>query len=43
MRRASELIDPAEDGGPNPSQLQCSQHNGFGPCPGAPYCTPKDS
>ena len=40
MRRDSGLIDPAEDGA---SQLQCSQHNGFGPCPGAPYCTPKDS
>ncbi|MFI1408755.1 hypothetical protein ACH4Y0_02270 [Streptomyces sp. NPDC020707] len=43
MRMVSELIDPAEDGGPYPSQLQCSQHNGFGPYCGAPYCTPKDS
>ncbi|SHI66976.1 hypothetical protein [Streptomyces sp. 3214.6] len=43
MRKASELVDPAEDGGPYPSQLQCSQHDGFGPCPGAPRCTPKEN
>lgn len=41
MRRASELIDPAENGGPYPSQLQCSQHNGFGPCPTAPPTAPQ--
>ncbi|MGW0536298.1 hypothetical protein [Streptomyces sp. NPDC003032] len=41
MRRASELIDPAENGGPYPSQLQCSQHNGFGPCPTAPPTGPQ--
>jgi hypothetical protein len=42
MRKASELVDPAEDGGPYPSQLLCSQHDGFGPCPGAPRCTPRE-
>lgn len=40
---ASAHIDPASDGGPYPSQLQCSQHDGFGPCPGAPDCTPRDT
>lgn len=33
----------ARDRGPYPSQLQCSQHDGFGPCPGAPWCTPKEN
>jgi hypothetical protein len=37
-----DLIDPAKGGGPYPSQLLCSQHDGFGPCPGAPACTPRD-
>lgn len=39
---AADLIDPAKGGGPYPSQLQCSQHDGFGPCPGAPRCTPAE-
>lgn len=40
---AGDLIDPAKSGGPYPSQLQCSQHtDGFGPCPGAPRCTPAE-
>ncbi|MFI5973553.1 hypothetical protein [Streptomyces sp. NPDC051452] len=39
---ASAHIDPAEGGGPYPSQFQCSQHDGFGPCPGAPRCTPRE-
>ncbi|MFC4506600.1 MULTISPECIES: hypothetical protein [Streptomyces] len=43
MRKASELVDPAESGGPYPSQLLCSQHDGFGPCPGAPRCTLRDT
>ena len=38
----ADYIDPAKDGGPYPSQLLCSQHDGFGPCPGAPDCTPRD-
>jgi hypothetical protein len=37
---ALAYIDPDGDGGPYPSQLLCSQHNGFGPCPGAPRCSP---
>lgn len=40
---AADLIDPAKGSGPYPSQLQCSQHDGFGPCPGAPRCTPKEN
>ncbi|MFJ8348953.1 hypothetical protein ACIQ9J_21855 [Streptomyces sp. NPDC094153] len=41
---AADHIDPAKDGGPYPSQLQCSEHDGgFGPCPGAPGCTPKEN
>jgi len=40
---AGDLIDPAKGGGPYPSQLQCSQHDGFGPCPGAPRCTSKEN
>lgn len=39
-RYFADLIDPLKGGGPYPSQLLCSQHNGFGPCPGAPWCTP---
>lgn len=26
-----------------PSQLLCSKHNGFGPCKGAPWCTPSQT
>lgn len=40
---AADHIDPAKDGGPYPSQLLCSQHDGFGPCPGWPHCAPKDN
>jgi len=40
---AGDLVDPAKGGGPYPSRLQCSQHGGFGPCPGAPDCTPRDT
>ncbi|MGW2939646.1 hypothetical protein ACWDA7_50120 [Streptomyces sp. NPDC001156] len=36
---AADFFDPLNGGGRYPSQLQCSQHNGFGPCPGAPRCT----
>lgn len=25
-----------------PAVLLCSRHDGFGPCPGAPWCTPRD-
>lgn len=39
---AADAIDPAKDGGPYPAQLLCSQHDGFGPCPGAPTCIPRD-
>ncbi|MET7776292.1 hypothetical protein ABZU94_10555 [Streptomyces mirabilis] len=39
----ADYVDPAKGGGPYPSQLQCSQHDGFGPCPGAPACTPRDT
>jgi len=38
---AADHIDPMKGGGHYPSQLLCSQHNGFGPCPGAPRCTPQ--
>ncbi|MEU1596175.1 hypothetical protein ABZ468_25785 [Streptomyces sp. NPDC005708] len=41
-RQAADFFDPLNGGGRYPSQLQCSQHNGFGPCPGAPRCTPRD-
>lgn len=41
-RDAADHTDPAKGGGPYPSQLQCSQHNGFGLCPGAPRCTPRE-
>lgn len=40
---AADYIDPAKGGGLYPSQLQCSRHNGFGPCPGAPRCTPRET
>ena len=39
----ADHLDPTKDGGPYPSQLQCSQHDGFGPCPGAPRCTPREA
>ncbi|MFI1767493.1 hypothetical protein ACH41H_36350 [Streptomyces sp. NPDC020800] len=39
-QEAADYVDPAKDGGPYPSQLQCSHHNGFGPCQGFPACTP---
>lgn len=39
--QAADHIDPMKDGGHYPSQLLCSRHNGFGPCPGAPQCTPR--
>lgn len=42
-REVANFIDPAKAGGPYPSQLQCSQHDGFGPCPGAPRCTPRET
>jgi len=42
-REAANYIDPRLHGGPYPSQLLCSQHDGFGPCPGAPRCTPKEN
>ena len=37
---AADHIDPMKGGGHYPSVLLCSQHSGFGPCPGAPRCTP---
>ncbi|MFD9569933.1 hypothetical protein ACFWBI_08825 [Streptomyces sp. NPDC059982] len=40
IREIADFIDPRKNGGPYPSALICSQHNGFGPCPGAPKCTP---
>lgn len=41
---AMGYIDPEGDGGPYPSRLLCSKHNGFGPCPGAPWpCNPVNS
>ncbi|MFF9310123.1 hypothetical protein ACF1BS_04345 [Streptomyces sp. NPDC014748] len=40
--RTTDLIDPAKHGGPYPAKLLCSQHDGFGPCPGAPRCTPQE-
>lgn len=39
VRDTADLVDPLKGGGPYPSQLQCSQHGGFGPCPGWPKCT----
>lgn len=41
-REAADFFDPNLHGGPYPSQLLCSQHGGFGPCPGAPDCTPRE-
>jgi hypothetical protein len=38
---AADHIDPAKGGGHYPSRLLCSRHSGFGPCPGAPQCTPR--
>ncbi|MFI6249013.1 hypothetical protein [Streptomyces sp. NPDC051016] len=43
VRWSGDLVDPAKGGGPYPSRLQCSQHGGFGPCPGAPECTPRET
>ncbi|MFD7661311.1 hypothetical protein [Streptomyces sp. NPDC059788] len=40
MAFAADHIDPLKGGGRYPSQLLCSHHNGFGPCPGFPKCTP---
>lgn len=40
---AADLTDPAKGGGPYPSQLLCSQHDGFTLCPGAPDCPPRDT
>lgn len=40
MREVADFIDPRKSGGPYPAALLCSQHNGFGPCPGAPQCGP---
>ncbi|MEU9000487.1 hypothetical protein [Streptomyces sp. NPDC048551] len=40
IREVADEIDPRKGGGPYPAVLLCSQHNGFGPCPGAPACTP---
>lgn len=42
MAFAADHIDPQRGGGPYPSTLLCSRHDGFGPCPGAPPCTPRD-
>ncbi|MFD6361359.1 RuvA C-terminal domain-containing protein [Streptomyces roseolus] len=39
---AADHIDPAKGGGHYPARLLCSQHNGFGRCPGAPWCTPSE-
>ncbi|MFE6785130.1 hypothetical protein ACFVFF_23025 [Streptomyces sp. NPDC057680] len=39
----ADHIDPAKGGGHYPSKLLCSRHNGFGRCPGAPWCTPNES
>ncbi|MFF8406940.1 hypothetical protein ACF06P_35595 [Streptomyces sp. NPDC015684] len=41
-REAADFFDPAKAGVAYPKQLQCSRHNGFGPCPGAPDCTPRE-
>ncbi|GHA01208.1 hypothetical protein ACFOOM_12330 [Streptomyces echinoruber] len=40
---SADEIDPLKGGGPYPSQLLCSQHDGFGPCPSAPACTSHDT
>lgn len=39
----ANFIDPSLHGGPYPRQLLCSQHEGFGRCPGAPRCTPRET
>ncbi|MFF3884078.1 hypothetical protein [Streptomyces sp. NPDC001914] len=39
----ADFVDPRLHGGAYPSQLLCSQHDGFGPCPGAPKCTPAEA
>jgi hypothetical protein len=39
----ADYLDLDKGGNPHPAQLQCSQHDGFGPCPGAPRCTPRDT
>lgn len=39
----ADFFDPRLHGGPYPRKRQCSQHNGFGPCPGAPGCTPAEA
>jgi hypothetical protein len=41
FRQAADRIDPDKAGGPYPSKLLCSRHDGFGECPGAPWCTPR--
>ncbi|MFF7966720.1 hypothetical protein ACFZC3_15310 [Streptomyces sp. NPDC007903] len=38
----ADTIDPLRKGGRYPSQRLCSQHNGFGPCPGTPDCKPRE-
>lgn len=43
VRATADLVDPLKGGGPYPSRLLCSQHGGFGPCPGAPRCTPRET
>jgi hypothetical protein len=40
---AADHIDPLRGGGHYPSKLLCSRHNGFGPCPGAPWCKPQQA
>ncbi|MEV7684492.1 hypothetical protein [Streptomyces bungoensis] len=42
-REVADYIDPGKGGNPYPSHLQCSQRTGFGPCPGAPDCTPRET
>ena len=42
MTFAADHVDPLKGGGHYPSVLLCGRHNGFGPCPGAPRCTPRD-
>lgn len=41
-KEAADHVDPAKGGGHYPSVLLCGKHDGFGPCPGAPRCTPRD-
>ncbi|MFJ6730027.1 hypothetical protein ACIQPQ_34520 [Streptomyces sp. NPDC091281] len=35
----ADYVNPAKGGDLYPTQLQCSQHDGFAPCRGAPRCT----